>query len=143
MVDGNEVNELLESAVEQLGNRHWVVSDILFLHELQLRILNQLSETNHQAPRIRSASLKPLQENLRDLLKNYFFASLGVNRQYGARKVKSVLGWVPELVDDGVEEAESGLIVESLHYLFEGVSRGPLPLVGVAALLVRQVKHHR
>lgn len=136
MVDWNKVYELLQSSIKQLWNWVWVVSDVLLLHELKLWVLNQLSERNHQAPWVRATSLKPLQEDLRNLLENYFFASLGVNRQYSAWKVESVLWRVSQFVHYSVQEAHSCLIVQPLDNLLKGVSWRPLSLIRVGVLLV-------
>jgi hypothetical protein len=61
-----------------------MISDVLLLHELKLWVLDKFSERNHQTPWVRATSLEPFQEDLRDLLENDFFASLGVNGQYSA-----------------------------------------------------------
>lgn len=61
-----------------------------------------------------------------------------------AREVEGVPTWESQFVDDGVQEAETGLVVESLDDLLEGegVSLGASAFAGSAtgALLVSEVK---
>ena len=88
-----------------------VVSDVLLFHELKLWVLYQLTETDHQAPRVWTACLEPLKEDLTDLLKNYFSTCLSINRKDGAREVEGVSAWVPELIHDSIKEAQTSLII--------------------------------
>ena len=54
------LKEVPESCFEQILNCFEVVTNVLLLHELVFWILNQFSETYHQAPRIWSTGLKSL-----------------------------------------------------------------------------------
>ena len=74
----HEIKEVPESALEQIGDRLGVVSDVLLPHKCELRILDQLSETDHQAPWVWSTCLQALQEDLADLLLNNLSACVGV-----------------------------------------------------------------
>ena len=55
-----------------------MVSDVLLPHKCELWILNELTETDHQAPWIWSTCLKALQEDLADLLLNNLTACIGM-----------------------------------------------------------------
>jgi len=58
-----------------------MLSNVLLLHEFILRILNQLSETDHKAPWVWTTSLQALQEYAAYLLLDDLFSSLSVDEQ--------------------------------------------------------------
>ena len=58
LVHWHKVKEVSESALEEVGDRLRVLSDILLPHERELWILDQLSETDHETPWIWSTGLQ-------------------------------------------------------------------------------------
>lgn len=98
-----------------------MLTNILLPHKCELRILDELPEADHQTPWVRSTGLQSLQEDGTDLLEDDLPLCLGVNEQNDAKEVEGVVVWEAELVDDGVQEAEASLVIESLDNLLEGV----------------------
>jgi hypothetical protein len=122
----HEVHEVAQLALEQARDRLWVPSDVVPPHELELRNLYQLPETDHETPWVRSTGLQAFQEDGADLLVDAVAISLSVNVQDDAGEVEGVRVGVPKLVDDRVEEAEARLVVEGLHDLLEDVTGFPV-----------------
>ena len=118
----HDLSEVAEAGFEEVLHCLGVISDVLLLHELVLRVLDQLTETYHEAPRVRATALEPLKENGADLLLDDLLAGLGENEEDDACAVDSVSVRESKLVDDRVQEAESGLVVELVNNLLESVS---------------------
>ena len=98
-----------------------MLSNILLPHEGELWILDELPEADHETPWVWPASLQSLEEDGADLLEDNLASSLRVDEQNDAQEVECVVVGEAELVDDGVQEAQASLIVESLHNLLEGI----------------------
>ena len=119
---GHDVQEVAKLRLEKVLYCLWMVANILFLHELVLWILDEFSEADHQAPRVWTLCLQALQEYACNLLLNNFSSCFCENEKDDAREVERMVVGVPELVDDCVEEVQSGLIVKSVHYEFKSIS---------------------
>jgi hypothetical protein len=117
-----DVKEVAQLRLEQVLHCLGMVANVLLLHEFVLWILDELSEADHQAPRVWTLCLEAFNEYASDLLLDDFSACFVEYHQNDAREVESVVVGVPELVDNGVQEVQSGLIVESVHNELEGVS---------------------
>ena len=129
----NKIKEVSESSLEEVGYGLWMLSDVLLPHECEFWILDELTEADHQAPRIWSTCLEALQEDLTDLLLNNLTACVGVfgfgvDEQNDAREVERVVVGETQLIYDGIQEAQSGAVVQRLHNLGEGVHRFSVPL---------------
>ena len=98
-----------------------MLSNILLPHEGELWILDELPEADHETPWVWPTSLQSLEEDGADLLEDNLASSLRVDEQNDAQEVECVVVGEAELVDDGVQEAQASLIVESLHNLLEGI----------------------
>ena len=68
------VEEVAQLRLEQVLHCLWMVANVLLLHEFVLRILNELSEADHKAPRVWTLSLEAFNEYASDLLLDDFSA---------------------------------------------------------------------
>ena len=98
-----------------------MLPNILLPHEGKLWILDELPKADHEAPGVRAACLQSLKEDRADLLEDDLASSLCVDEQNDAQEVECVVVGEAELVNDGIQEAQASLIVESLHNLLEGI----------------------
>jgi len=98
-----------------------MLPNIIPPHEGELWILDELPEADHEAPWVWTACLQSLEEDGADLLEDDLASGLCVDEQNDAQEVECVVVGEAELVDDGIQEAQASLIIESLHNLLEGV----------------------
>lgn len=66
-----------------------------------------------------SVDLESLEKDLGNLFLNDLFVGLYKEVENDAGKVVGVVVRVPQLVNDGVQEAPSSLVVELVHHLLE------------------------
>lgn len=118
----HKVEEVAELVLEEACHSLRVFLDVVLFGEFVFGVLDELSETDHEAPWVWTAGLESFEEDLRDLLGHLRVAWLRVDREDGPGEVEGVVVGVAELVDDGIEEAESGFLVEVLHDLLECVA---------------------
>jgi len=88
-----------------------VLDDEGGLGETVLLILDELSEVDHQSPRVRLQRLESFEEYGADLLLDHGLR-LSKETQDNHTEEQSVAAGVSQLIDDAVEEAESGFIVQ-------------------------------
>mmetsp|Transcript_11999 Transcript_11999/g.18535 ORF Transcript_11999/g.18535 Transcript_11999/m.18535 type:complete len:207 (+) Transcript_11999:211-831(+) len=118
-----------------------VALDILLLHELELGVLDQFAEADHQAPGVGTLSLQAFEEDLADLLAYLFTARLGIDVQDSAREGESVLAGESQLVHDRVEETDPHVVLQPLGDVLEQLSRRALSAVNRLGRLVGEVEH--
>ena len=121
LVCRHKVEEVPQLALEQARDGLRVLPNILLPHEGELWILDELPEADHEAPGVRAACLQSLEEDRADLLEDDLASGLCIDEQNDAQEVEGVVVREAELVDDGIQEAQTSLIVESLHNLLEGI----------------------
>lgn len=68
MSSGYKVEEVAELILEEARHSLRVLLDVVLLSEFVLGVLDELSETDHEAPWVWAAGLESLEEDLCDLL---------------------------------------------------------------------------
>lgn len=81
LIHGYEVQEVSQSTLEEMGDRLWMLTDVLLPHECELWVLDELSETDHETPWIWTTGLQTLEEDLTDLLLNDLTACFGIDEE--------------------------------------------------------------
>jgi hypothetical protein len=117
----DDFQEVPDSGLEQVAHSLGMLPDEVLLQELVLWVLDELPEADHETPWVWTACLESLEEDGCDLLLDGLLGCLGVNVQDDAREVEGVVVWEPQLIDDGIQEAVPGGVVELIDHLLEGV----------------------
>ena len=133
----NEVHEVPQLALEESRDGLRMVANVSSAHELELWNLDELSEADHESPRVGAAGLQTLQEYRAYLLVDGIAIRFCVDVQNDAGEVECMRVGVAQFVDDGIQEAQARLIIQCLHDLLENIARFPVlvPLVVGAALI--------
>lgn len=133
----NEVHEVPQLTLEEPRDGLRMVANVGSAHELELWNLDELSEADHESPRVGATGLQTLQENRTYLLVDAVAIRFSVDVQNDAGEVECMRVGVAQFIDDGVQEAQTRLIIQCLHDLLENVARFPMlvPLVVGAALI--------
>ena len=95
-----------------------ILSNERRLHETILGVLDQLSEVNHQSPRVWSQSLKTFKEDGANLLLNIGLRLHKQAKQYQAEEV-SVAVRISQLIDNAIHEAKTSLLIQLDCNFFE------------------------
>jgi hypothetical protein len=66
-----------------------------------------------------SDGLKTVNQDFKNLLLNLLAIAVDKETQNYAAKVVCLIVWIPELINDTVQELDSSLIVQLLYHLFE------------------------
>lgn len=103
---------------DQILDSFLVLNDEGGLGEAVLLVLDELSEVDHQSPRVRLQRLESFEEYCADLLLDHGFR-LSKEAQDNHAEEQSVATGVSQLIDDAVEEAKSGFIVQHDSNLLE------------------------
>ena len=107
------------------------------LRKTILLILDQLTEVDHEAPRVRSKRLESLKEDYADLLLDVRFRLVEETQQDDAEEECVAVG-IAQLIDNTVQEAEPCFVVEhdcNLFEQFDAAALDRLSLVGVIVFL--------
>lgn len=131
--------ELGQLRLHQLLYGGLVPHDEALLGEAVLGVLQQLSECDAQAPRVRLVSLETLDEDPGDLLLHTLLSYVVIQVKHHPGVEVCVAIDVSELVDDGVEEAHAGLRRQLLDDLLKDLVAFLLKRLLLGVVLVSAV----
>lgn len=107
----NEVHEVPQLALEQSRDGLRMVANVSSAHELELWNLDELSEADHESPRVGATGLQTLQENCAYLLVDAIAIRFSVDVQNDTGEVECMRVGVAQFINDGIQEAQARLII--------------------------------
>lgn len=134
-LSSHKVQEVSERTLEKSGHCSEVPFDVRSRHEAELGNLNELSEADHESPRVRTLRLEAFDEDRTHLLVYDVLLSLDIDVQNDATDLEGMVVRVSQFIDNGVQEGTARFITKVTH---DGLESFPsLPLIFPRGLRTR------